>query len=566
MGGAPPLARNRQISVGRTCARLLFSESTSFPEEWAVDWEDEPYRFKLYVNRPTIPLDPAIPLVFAEKMGEEERGLSLQNSSGAQQALHLLSHLLSYSAGLLQMRQEVRFATHPQTPPPRAAKGAPGMPVELRPSSLGHFRAVPSGGALYPWEIYLCAIGDPGLPDGVYHYDPAHHCLNVLRTGSARGDLRASITAPIPSRGLVVFISAVYWKNYFKYAQSSVRLHALDAGILAGRLLDLSPTFGFEAHLLFQLVDQPVTQLLGLNAEQEAIQVGLVLDRCRDSSQPLGASSAESATRELRVPAPVAYSVLERSRQPKPCTVAAELNQWSALDTLLSSDHELPDVSCRWDERVRPLSSYPLPPLRRDEVTLCGAQLLRSRRSGIDPYHAATADLKVLGRICAAATVSHPVDRSRKSGTVRHVVLGCVVNRVAGIPSGVYLYNADAHELSCLQRDDCEGSLQSCYHLLNVNLAAAAAVLFVFGDYEQCLVTYGNRGYRLPNVEAGIAAERAEIAAIAAGYATHMLLGWSAKRVGDLFSLGGTNLTLLLGIAIGLPHRSAACVTLPLWV
>ena len=42
------------------------------------------------------------------------------------------------------------------------------------------FRTVPSGGALYPLEIYLHAASVGGLTAGLHHYDPGKHLLHEL--------------------------------------------------------------------------------------------------------------------------------------------------------------------------------------------------------------------------------------------------------------------------------------------------------------------------------------------------------------------------------------------------
>ena len=42
------------------------------------------------------------------------------------------------------------------------------------------FRTVPSGGALYPLELYVHASGVLGLPVGLFHYEPPAHLLRLL--------------------------------------------------------------------------------------------------------------------------------------------------------------------------------------------------------------------------------------------------------------------------------------------------------------------------------------------------------------------------------------------------
>ena len=44
-------------------------------------------------------------------------------------------------------------------------------------------RAVPSGGALYPLELYVAALRVDGLEPGLYHFDPLRNGLETIRIG-----------------------------------------------------------------------------------------------------------------------------------------------------------------------------------------------------------------------------------------------------------------------------------------------------------------------------------------------------------------------------------------------
>src|SRR5205823_4914533 len=62
-------------------------------------------------------------------------------------------------------------------------------------------RSTPSGGALYPLELYLVALAVEGLESGLYHYDPLRHVLEALRLESLAGELEAALSAPELSAG-----------------------------------------------------------------------------------------------------------------------------------------------------------------------------------------------------------------------------------------------------------------------------------------------------------------------------------------------------------------------------
>ena len=191
---------------------------------------------------------------------------------------------------------------------------------------------------------------------------------------------------------------------------------------------------------------------------------------------------------------------------------------------------------------------------------------LRQRKSGIDPYVQARVSLSTLSEICAVSMLSYPSDAGHIDRHEQHVMLACVANRVNDLPSGVYAYDAAGHRLLGIKEGNCEERIQSTYLLGNVNLAAAAAVFYVLGDYKERLSIDGNRGFRLLNLEAGLVALRLQTAAMRESLGVHMLLGFSVDGTRSILQLTQSNLTPLLMIAVGTPNHNAASITLPLWI
>src|SRR5581483_6609434 len=57
-------------------------------------------------------------------------------------------------------------------------------------------RPIPSGGALFPCELYLLVGSGKAFPAGLYHYDAAHHALDIIRQGDHSQLLQASVAHP----------------------------------------------------------------------------------------------------------------------------------------------------------------------------------------------------------------------------------------------------------------------------------------------------------------------------------------------------------------------------------
>lgn len=100
------------------------------------------------------------------------------------------------------------------------------------------FRTVPSGGALYPLEIYFfCNETVEGLESGLYHYSPSLNAVHLL----VKGDLRKRIASSLVEfqshlaneLAVIVFITAVFQRSIFKYKEKGYRFALIEAGHVA---------------------------------------------------------------------------------------------------------------------------------------------------------------------------------------------------------------------------------------------------------------------------------------------------------------------------------------------
>lgn len=96
-------------------------------------------------------------------------------------------------------------------------------------------RAVPSGGALYPLELYLYSAAAEGLERGLYHYDPCGHRLTLLRLLEKPDLICKAVRQPelIAGASMVLFITALFERTIFKYGDRGYRFVLMEAGHLA---------------------------------------------------------------------------------------------------------------------------------------------------------------------------------------------------------------------------------------------------------------------------------------------------------------------------------------------
>ncbi|MCM2331714.1 MAG: SagB family peptide dehydrogenase [Pseudomonas sagittaria] len=102
-------------------------------------------------------------------------------------------------------------------------------------------RANPSSGNLHPSEAYLLVGGIAGLADGLYHYRPESHAL----------ELRASHATTGGGPRLAVLLTSVMWREAWKYGERAFRYCQLDSGHAAGALRYAAAALGWA------LAEQP---------------------------------------------------------------------------------------------------------------------------------------------------------------------------------------------------------------------------------------------------------------------------------------------------------------------
>jgi SagB-type dehydrogenase family enzyme len=134
-------------------------------------------------------------------------------------------------------------------------------------------RAVPSGGALYPLELYAAALRVHGLDAGLYHFDPLRPGLETVRTGIGHDTVAALSTYPeIAGECSVLFlIGAVFGRSRFKYGLRALRFTLLEAGHAAQNAVLAAAALGLGAVPLGGFYDRRTDEFLGLDGVNESV-------------------------------------------------------------------------------------------------------------------------------------------------------------------------------------------------------------------------------------------------------------------------------------------------------
>jgi SagB-type dehydrogenase family enzyme len=417
----------------------------------------------------------------------------------------------------------------------------PSVPGDLLRGLLGVTRAVwrhgpksvllkrpaPSGGGLYPIEAYLA------LGDGLYHYDAAHHALDLVRAGDHRPVLRAALDRPpeeLP--GFVVVLAAVFWRNGFKYKEFAYRLQCQEVGVLSAQALALGEQSGVETAVHWRFDDAACQWLLGLDPAREGV---LGVFTC-GTATAVGDLPGHPPTTEERPPP----GVVDRL----PLLTALHAAGAGAQPGVLPTDPPVPRG---------PLVRLPAPrPVRPAD----GLASRGSPDNGFLPRPIAAEDLAAVLAHCAAG---YPGDLPGSADAPVTVVPYVLVRRVTGIPAGAYRY-----ERGALVPTGGTGDLRSARLQPNTRLALpeAAAVVVPVGDQVTGLSGFGDRWYRLQQAEAGLVVHRAALAATAAGLTARIHSDGTTPVTDAALGLAGPLRSLsflLLGTA-----RPGSTVTTPL--
>ena len=105
---------------------------------------------------------------------------------------------------------------------------------KVYPGGEYYLRVNPSAGALYPCELYIQARDVQGLEDGIYHFEPQRLCLRLLYSLDENEGLEACCPDKRRISGLVLLISAIYYRSSWKYRSRALRYCLLDTGHLLG--------------------------------------------------------------------------------------------------------------------------------------------------------------------------------------------------------------------------------------------------------------------------------------------------------------------------------------------
>lgn len=131
----------------------------------------------------------------------------------------------------------------------------------------GAGRTAPSAGGTYPLEVFAAT------PEGLYHYVPDGHLLEVLRDADLRAPLAEAALDQhwVADAAIVVVIAAVFSRTEQRYGDRAERYVHLEAGHAAQNLLLQAVALDLGAVPVGAFSDQRVQEVLGLPGDHEPL-------------------------------------------------------------------------------------------------------------------------------------------------------------------------------------------------------------------------------------------------------------------------------------------------------
>ena len=447
-------------------------------ERHYLDWSNQPRSYKLYRDLNGFLLSKEL----AESNFPALSAISQTGTLPDRESipdLNNLTSILHYSAGITK-----RFPT---------------LGGEIT------FRAAACTGALYHIELYLICGKLPDMESGVYHFSVPDMTLEKLRSGDYRGILTESTgeEASIVAAPVIVVCTSTYWRNSWKYQSRTYRHCFWDSGTILANMLAVASGYRLPARVVTGFVDKKVNRLLDLDDQRE-VALSLVHLGIASSMPPGPSPEVDRLNLETVLPSrtEVEYPAINKMHAASSLSSLEEVMAWRAASQPTPVPTPLGNIV-----RLRPLEPAVAP---QDSIE----RVIR-RRGSSRHFEQRPISFKDLSSILSSATQGIPADFLSSSDVALND-LYLIVNAVDGLDSGTYLFHRGRQALELLRAGDFRR--EAGYLALGQNLGGDASVnIYFLADLEPLLKQFGNRGYRIAQLDASITAGKIYLAAYALG-------------------------------------------------
>jgi SagB-type dehydrogenase family enzyme len=442
-----------------------------------LDWDNQPIPFKIYSGLEPIPLPQQLSSPGVAAL-QTIATAAAEKTEAAVPSPQILAEILYLSAGITRRRSY------------------PGGEIL--------FRAAACTGALYHIDLYPVCGDLPDLPAGVYHFGPHDFALRQLRAGDYRNVLAlASGREPaIVNAPVIIVCASTYWRNAWKYQSRAYRHCYWDNGTILANLLAAAVARCVPARIVLGFVDDPVRQLLSLDAKREGALALVALGH------------APSLTNESAPTVePLVFETEPLSKSEVDYPAIPAMHQASSLETeaeVISWRHE---VGAESPSPILKPRFIPLAPLGDGEIPRDTLEAVIQRRGSTRQFARQSISFEQLSTLLDRSTRGIPTD-FLKLDEAPLTDLYLIVHAVEDLSPGAYVLHRKSRALELLKEGDFRR--EAGYLGLGQEIPADCSVdVFFLTDLNKVLERFGNRGYRAAQLEASVIAGKLYIAAYA---------------------------------------------------
>ena len=219
------------------------------------DPQNQPYEFRVFEERPKIPLPTGLldlPVPTIELMTNGLEALP-PSQVGPPQDLRSLATWLHFANGIASKRRTVTQTVFTRT--------------------------LASDGGTFPGETYVAAFAVEGLESGLYHFSPREFALRKLREGPetlarlTRGRPDLAFLKTVPA---AILVSSIFCRSTWKFGKRGYRNALHDCGYLVQNLVTVATGLGIQTMARLHVNDTATRELIGVAADADFAQAEAV--------------------------------------------------------------------------------------------------------------------------------------------------------------------------------------------------------------------------------------------------------------------------------------------------
>ena len=370
--------------------------------------------------------------------------------------------------------------------------------------SVHHYRTAGGTGAQYHLELYFVCADLADLDAGVYHYCALDHSLRLLRTGDHRAALvDATGDAPsIAAAPVVLAMTSTFWRNAWRYRERAYRHTYWDAGTSLSHILAVAASAHVATELVFGYADPLVDALLGVDGVRESTVALVALG---DSA---GAAPEQPAPGPLDLPtrrlssAEVTFHAITDLHRASSLHTGAEAADWRSRRWRRPARSPVGELT-----ELRPLPDDRLDPRPVEQIIFRRRSTRKYDTDTEIPFDAFSTLLERSTRGVASDVLTPGAPLTE---------LHLIVNGVQGLVPGVYRHHPGHNAVELLRAG--EFRREAARIAARQQYAGDAHVnLYHLAHLPSIVARYGDRGYRLAQLEGALHAGKLHLGTHALG-------------------------------------------------